>query len=71
MTPSILIKHVNIIPMPGPRVLRDYNVIVEEARVKKIFPSRDQKNEKFVSVQVRLAQMLDVNRRVCCELTGV
>ncbi|MBI4138464.1 MAG: amidohydrolase family protein [Candidatus Wildermuthbacteria bacterium] len=47
MTSSILIKHVNIIPMPGPRVLRGYDVLIEGARVTKIFPSRDQKNEKF------------------------
>lgn len=47
MVSPILIKNVNIIPMPGPRMLQDYDVVIEGARIKRIFPSRKQKNDKF------------------------
>lgn len=47
MVSPTLIKNVNIIPMPGPRILRGYDVVIEGARIKQIFHSRKQKNEKF------------------------
>lgn len=47
MTPPILIKNANIIPMPGSRILCGYNVIIEGTRIKQILPSKKQKKEKF------------------------
>lgn len=47
MASPTLIKNINIIPMPGPRILRGYDVVIEGARIKRIFHSRKQKNEKF------------------------
>ncbi|OGE96446.1 MAG: hypothetical protein A3B10_04620 [Candidatus Doudnabacteria bacterium RIFCSPLOWO2_01_FULL_44_21] len=45
--PPILIKNVNIIPMPGPRILYGYDVTIEGARIKQILPSRKQEGKKF------------------------
>lgn len=47
MPSSILIKNVNIIPMPGSRILYGYDVLIEGARIKQISSSRKQKNKKF------------------------
>ncbi|MEK9135468.1 MAG: amidohydrolase family protein [Patescibacteria group bacterium] len=47
MVSSVLIKNVNIIPMPGSRVLHGYNMVIEGARIKRIFPSRKQETDKF------------------------
>ena len=47
MTSSILIKNVNIIPMPGSGILYNYNVVIEGVRIKRIFPNQKQNNEKF------------------------
>jgi imidazolonepropionase-like amidohydrolase len=47
MASPILFKNVNIIPMPGPRILQGYDVVIEGARIKRIFLSRKQKNDKF------------------------
>ena len=40
MTSSLLIKNVNIIPMPGFRMLRGYDVVIQGTRIKRIFLSR-------------------------------
>ena len=47
MASPLFIKNVNIIPMPGSRILHGYDVIIEGARIKQILSSRKQKSEKF------------------------
>jgi imidazolonepropionase-like amidohydrolase len=47
MAPPILIKNVNIIPMPGSRILHGYDVIIEGTRIKQVLHSRKQERGKF------------------------